>query len=241
MQKAIVFLKKLGITAVMALILTSCEFNGITGSGNVTSENRPVSEDFQKIDAGNGLDVIVEQSPNASITVEADDNVQKHITTRIQNGTLYIKSDINSYTNATKTITVKMPVISGIDVGSGANLDSKNTIKTNAISIKSSSGANVKVKIETEKATCEASSGSNIEVSGKAIDLETASSSGSGIDAEHLLSNTITSSASSGSTTDVHPLVSLKAEASSGSNINYHNTPKNINRKSSSGGSINQQ
>jgi predicted RNase H-related nuclease YkuK (DUF458 family) len=240
-MKSIASLTKFGIAAVAVLFLTSCEFHAITGSGNITTENRPVTEDFKSIEAGNGLDIVVEQANKASVTVEADDNVQKHITTRISNGVLYIKSDCNSFRNVTKKVTVLMPVIVGIDVSSGANLNSKNTLKSNSISVSSSSGADIRIAVETEKAVCESSSGSHITIDGKAIDLETASSSGSGIDAEKLLSNNITASASSGSTIDVHPLLNLNADASSGGNINYHNVPKSINKKSSSGGSINVQ
>lgn len=241
MNKAIANFTKFGIAAMVVLSITSCQFSfsGIEGSGNITTENRPVTEDFKSINASNRLDVVVEQAPTATITVEADDNVQKHITTRINDGVLYIKCDQNSFMNVTKKVTVKMPAINGIIVDSGANLTSKNTLKTNAISINSASGSDVKVTVETEKATCESSSGSNITIEGKAIELEAASSSGSGIDAERLLSNTVTSSASSGSNIDVHPLVSLNADASSGGSINYHNVPKSINKKSSSGGSVN--
>lgn len=232
---------RLGIAVVAASFLASCSFNGIKGSGNVTTENRPVTGNFKSIQAGNGLEVFLEQSDTPSITVEADDNVQKHISTKIVNEVLIISSDCNNYTNVTKKILVKMPVIAEIDVSSGANLISKNTLKGNAITVNASSGADIKIAIEAEKAICESSSGSHIDIDGKAMNLETASSSGSNIDAANLISNAIIASASSGSTTDVHPLVSLNAEASSGGNVNYHHIPKNLSKNSSSGGSINQR
>jgi hypothetical protein len=227
--------------AAFAIFLTSCQFQGIKGSGNVVTENRPVTEGFNAVKAGNGLEVVLEQADKAAIIVEADDNLQKHISTRIENGVLVISSDCNSFMNATKKITVQMPVITSVEVGSGANLNSKNTLKSGTISVKSSSGADIKIAIEAEKAICESSSGSSIDIMGKAIELETASSAGSSIDAEKLLSNTVTASASSGSTTDVYPLMSLKANATSGGNINYHKIPKNLNKSAGSGGSINKQ
>ncbi len=232
---------KMALAVLIVQILHSCEMHCVTGSGHVTVEHRPVTSEFKNVKASNGLDVIVEQSEKTSITVEADDNVQKHISTKIENGVLIISSDCNSYINATKTITVQLPAISGIVTSSGANLHSKNTLKGEQISVKASSGADIKIGIETDKATCETSSGSHINIVGKAIELETASSSGSDIDAKQLMSNSITASASSGSTIDVHPLVSLNAKASSGANVNYYNVPKNLQKKSSSGGSINKE
>ena len=221
------------------LLLVSCQFNGIKGSGNVTTENRPVSEDFKSIKVDKGLDVVLEQSNTKSITVIADDNVHKHIKTSIENGVLIITSDVTSYLNVdSKKIVVCTPMIENIKVSSGASLNSKNTIKNSSIALKASSGASINVMIETENALCEASSGSDMKISGKAIALETAASSGSSLDAEKLVSNQIIASASSGSNIDVYPLVSLKAVASSGGVIHYHNVPKNLNKKSSSGGSI---
>lgn len=234
------FLKFVALSLTIAM--ASCQFNGIKGSGNVTTENRNISGDFKSIKAENGLDVVLEQSPSTSVTVIADDNVQQHILTIVENGVLKITSDVHSYLNVeSKKIVVKMPEIESVQVSSGTSFNSKNTIKSNVIKLKSSSGSSLNIAIEVDKATCESSSGSSITVHGKAIELETASSSGSNIEAEKLLSNNITSSASSGSTTDVYPLVSLNADASSGGNINYHNVPKNINKKSSSGGSISKQ
>ncbi len=221
------------------MLLVSCQFNGIKGSGNVITEHRPVSEDFKSIKVEKGLDVVLEQSNTKSITVIADDNVQKHIKTSIENGVLTITSDVTSYLNVTsKKIVVSTPIIENIKVSSGASLNSKNTIKSNKIAIKASSGATIIIVVETENALCEVSSGSDMKISGKAITFETAASSGSSLDAEKLVSNQIIASASSGSNIDVYPLVSLKAVASSGGLISYHNVPKNLNKKSSSGGSI---
>lgn len=241
MKKTLALLNKTLLLLTITLMVVSCQFNRIKGSGNITTENRPVTADFERIDAASGLEVIVEQSETLGIVVEANDNVQKHITTNIENGVLYLKCDQSNFYNVTKKIVVRLPRIAGLEVSSGANLNSKNTLKCDNISIKSSSGAEANLVIEAEKASCESSSGSTITVKGKAIELETASSSGSTIDAQGLLSNNIIASATSGSSIEVNPLVSLKAEASSGANISYHNFPKNLNKKSSSGGSINKE
>jgi Putative auto-transporter adhesin, head GIN domain len=241
-MKFIIYLTKIVVAGIIALLFGACQFNGIKGSGNVTTEYRKVNDEFTKIQANKGLDIVLEQSNTTSVTVEADDNLQKHITTKVVNGVLIITSDYSGYINVkSKKIIVKAPKIVGIDVSSGANFTSKNTLKMNSISVESSSGADIKIEVETEKLLCESSSGSHITVHGKAIEFETASSSGSGIEAEDLLSNDIVASASSGASIDVHPILSLNAEASSGGNINYHSIPKTITKKSSSGGNINKE
>ena len=74
--------RKLYSLCAVVVLLVSCQFNGITGSGNVTTEKRNVEDNFTAIEAGKGLDIVLEQSPDAEVTVVADDNLQKHITTK---------------------------------------------------------------------------------------------------------------------------------------------------------------
>jgi hypothetical protein len=239
LKSSIVQLTKIGAVTIICFLVASCQFEGIKGSGNVTTENRTINSNFKSIEVEKALEVILEQSDVTSVTVVADDNLQKHITTTVKNGVLSISSDINNYQNVkSKKVIVKMPTIEGIQASSAASLQSRNTLKGNIISINSSSAAKVEVTIEVDKAYCESSSGSQIIVKGKSISLETSSSSGSSIDAKELLSNDVMADASSGSSINVYPLRSLTAEASSGSNIIYYNSPKNLNKKTSSGGNI---
>ena len=86
------FLNKLVIITAMAALFISCKISGIDGNGNVTTENRNVTGDFTSIEASNGLEVVIEQSETKSITVEADENLQQHIITKIENDVLIIES-----------------------------------------------------------------------------------------------------------------------------------------------------
>jgi hypothetical protein len=239
------FAKAILIT-VTAVLFSSCQFtfdfdNGIDGNGNVTTETRKWKGDFTKIDACCGLEVQVEQSDNVSIEVVADENLLKHIITKIENGTLYISTDENIDEAESKTVKVKLPVIKSVATSSGASLYGKNTLLGSYLKVKTGSGSEIDLKIEMDAVDCEASSGSEITIKGKALQLNTASSSGSEIDASELLTNKVTSKSSSGSATDVYPILHLEAKASSGSSINYHNTPKNIVKTESSGGSVSKE
>lgn len=230
----------------MALLFSSCghsmNFNGgIKGSGNITTETRNANQDFKKIEVSRGIKVIVEQSDNKSITVKADDNLQQHIITKIENGVLIIESDESYNSTETPVVNVKMPVINGLSTSSGSEITSANTLITEKIDVKSSSGSEIKITVEADAITIESTSGSSIEASGKALKLETATSSGSTINAENLMTNEVISQASSGSSTSVYPIVKLDAEASSGSSINYHKIPKILSKKENSGGSVSEQ
>jgi len=243
MIKLITLITKFIIVALMALLFSSCGHSinlngGIKGSGNITTETRNVSQDFKKIEVSRGIKVIVEQSNNKSVTVEADDNLQQHIITKIENDVLIIESDESYNASETPVVNVKMPVTNGLIASSGSEITSSNTLITENIDVKTSSGSEIKITVEADAIKIESTSGSTIEASGKALKLETAASSGSTINAENLMTNEIISQASSGSSTDVYPILKLEAKASSGSSINYHNEPKTISKEENSGGSV---
>lgn len=230
----------------MALFFSSCghsmSFNaGINGNGNITTETRNTNQDFKNIDVSHGIKVIVEQSDNKSITVETDENLQKHIITKIENGVLTIESDESYDATETPTVNVKMPVTNGLSASSGSEIISSNTLITEKIDLKSTSGSEIKINVEADVIMIESSSGSIVEASGKALKLKTTSSSGSEIITENLMTNEVISQASSGSSTTVYPIVKLQAKASSGSGISYHNIPKTVSKEESSGGSVGQE
>lgn len=230
----------------MALFFGSCDqitgLNSITGSGHVTTEKRTVNGDFKNIEISNALDLVIEQSDKTEIIVEADDNLQKEITTNVENGVLVISCKFGNYNNITsKKITVKMPVIEGIEASSASTVNAITTLKGSNLILDSSSAAYVNLSAEYESVQINTSSASNQTISGKSLHVEASASSGSVINTTDLLANEIVTSASSGASVTVHPIVSLKAEASSGGSISYIGSPKSIQKEENSGGSVNQK
>jgi len=246
MLKLITLITKFIVTAIMALLFSSCGHSinlgtGIKGSGNITTETRTVNEDFKKIEVSHGIKVIVEQSDNKSITVEADENLQQHIITKIENGVLTIESDEGYNATETPIVKVKMPLTNGLSTSSGSEITSIGALITENIDVESSSGSRINITVEADAIKMESTSGSSIEVGGKALKAETSSSSGSTIDAKKLMANEVVSQTSSGSNTSVYPIVKLDAKASSGSNVSYHKIPKTVLKEESSGGSVSQE
>lgn len=62
----------------------------VIGSGNVVSEDRPVSG-FDRIALGGFGDVVVTLGETDSLTVETDDNILPYITTEVRGGTLLLE------------------------------------------------------------------------------------------------------------------------------------------------------
>lgn len=236
---------KLLIAILVSIFFTSCHFNGnfdgIKGSGNVITETRTIKESFKKIEVNSGINLVVEQSENKSVTIEADDNIVSHVTTRVENGTLIIDTDSGFNTHKTPTVVVKLPVISGIQASSGSNIKTNNRLVTENIVVNLDSGSSGEVEVEADFIKIESQSGSSVDVSGIALKAEANSSSGSEIDADNLNTNEIYADASSGSSISVDPIVTLKAVASSGASVTYKTTPKTLTKEENSGGSVSAQ
>ena len=241
MVRIIISVTKIIVTAVAALLFCSChwEINTVKGSGKVVTETRQVSEPFTGIDVDKGLEVIVEQSNDKSVVVEADDNLLKHITTNVENGILYISSDFNSYNNiSAKKITVRLPDIMKLSCDGGSNLKTDGLIKGNNIFLESDGGSNMQIAIESDAIIAESESGSHMSIEGKALRLEIASSGGSSIDSQKLMVNDVDAQASGGSSLDIHAILSLNATASGGSSIIFSGKPEQVHQEESSGASV---
>jgi Putative auto-transporter adhesin, head GIN domain len=245
MIKVITIITKFIVVALIALLFSSCNHafnlvNGIKGSGKITTETRTVNEDFKSIEVSSGIKVIVEQSDSKLITVETDENLQKHIITKVENGVLKIECD-ESYNLESPVVNVKMPVIHGLSSSSGSEIISPKTLITDKIDVKSNSGSKINITVEADAISLESASGSSIEASGKALNLVTSSSSGSNIEADKLMTNEVIAQSASGSSTSIYPIVKLEAKASSGGSIRYYKDPKTILKEENSGGSVQQK
>ena len=211
---------------------------GEKGSGNRITQTRAADEKFDQIEVQQGISVDVSQTNTQSITVEIDDNIQKLIQTKIENGILKIYTKESFNTNASPKVKVSLPTISALKASSGSEMSSRTILSSTNLNVKSSSGSSVNVDVEADILTLESSSGSTITAAGKALKLDTSTSSGSTIKADKLLANDVHAQASSGSTTKVSAAVSLDAQASSGSSIRFSKNPKTLKIDESSGGSI---
>jgi len=239
MIRIITLVTKLIAATLLASLFSSCKFSAdfdgfgksVKGSGNVTTEIRTISQPFTCIEASNGLDIVVEQSNEIMVEVIADDNLQKEISTKVENGVLKITCTYSSFNNVKEhKVHVKMPKIDSLKAATGANIKALNTLKGNAINVELSTAAEMDLELsyETIKSTC--SSGSSLTVSGKALRFDGNASSGSDVDGENLLANEIMATASSGGEMTVHPILSLVAEASSGADISYTAVPKSLKK-----------
>ena len=230
---------RLILLAVLSLILLqSCFMNGVTGSRNVTSESRTITQDFDRIDVSQGIDVYFTQDNEVSLTIELDDNLHELLVTEVKDGVLDIYFDSPVFKRKSSKVYVSGPRLYGVSASSGSSFESQNIIETGDINLDCSSGADIDINLVADNVDISSSSGSDVNVQGRCNYVSADSSSGSDIDASELESLEGKANASYGSDLTIFVTEKVTANASSGADISVKGHPKETNIDKSSGGDV---
>ncbi len=235
-------LARIAIAVLVSIFLSSCGFDinigdfgtGISGNGNVVTEERDITENFTEVLASEGIQVYVTQADEFEISVEADENVMDLIGTDIRNGKLKIHA-IENIGRATKKVYVSLPDVTALKGSSGSHLTTESTIKADILEVDASSGALMDLDIDANEADIEAGSGANVTMSGTAGKAYVDGGSGANINAKGLIAKSCNAEASSGANIRINVSDELTADASSGGNITYSGDANVTTKKSVSG------
>ncbi|WP_310992072.1 head GIN domain-containing protein [Aequorivita marina] len=236
-------MKSINITLIIlaTLVLSSCNINlnnGEKGNGNVITQERNLTDNFTAIKGSAGLDVYLVQGDKNKLVVEADENIQQYISTEIKNNKLHITTSSNIGWAKAKKVYVTFKELNTIEASSGADVIGNSVIKSQNLSLRSSSGADLEVEVFSQDLIVKSSSGSEVKVSGKSSSLKADASSGSEIDAEELLVVNCYAEASSGAEVNVNVKNKLDTHVSSGGHIKYYGNPVSVNSNKSYSGSV---
>ncbi|UGU16817.1 DUF2807 domain-containing protein [Sinomicrobium kalidii] len=232
---------KILIAAALSLFLSSCQLDrimGVTGNGNVQTEERNIPEGFNTIEAGNGLKVYITQGPATAIRIEADENLLDIIRTEVRGDELHVFSEKNIGKAKSKKVYISAPNIEAIASSSGADVFVENILKADRLELKSSSGSVLRLETEADYISCRASSGANLKIKGRANTLKVRASSGSSVKAGDLEVAECNAEASSGGNISLYVTKDLTASASSGGDIRYSGNPESVSTGKSVSGSV---
>ena len=228
---------------IVAIMLMSCNFDfdgtwGVRGNGNVTTESREISSNFDAIEVSRGLDVYLTQANSPGLRVQADENLHDIIMTEVENNILKIYADENISYSASKKVMVNIGAVTRISSSSGSDVYSTNTIQADHLELSTSSGSDMEIQIDANIVECNSSSGSDLRVFGVAQKLYADASSGSDIKAGDLKVMSCEARASSGADITVNSSEELYAKASSGGDIKYYGNPEKVTKRDGVSGSV---
>lgn len=199
------------------LFNVSVNFNGVKGSGNVTSEKRDVSG-FDSVDVSGVFQVEITSGKDFSVEVQADDNLLPLISTDISGNTLKIQMD--------KKVETKNGIIVRISAPNIESIEASGVAKVNAADIKN------------ESLSIDSSGASRVVVTGETSELKIDVSGATNVDAQNLKAANANVDAGGASRVQVNVANELHAEASGASRIVYSGDPRSVDNHQSGAGSV---
>ncbi|MBX3009245.1 MAG: DUF2807 domain-containing protein [Melioribacteraceae bacterium] len=158
------------VIIISLLIMTNCEnsteadFDSnerVVGSGRISIENRSIGS-FTGVLIKNIGNVFVTQENSPSIKVEADDNIIKDVTTKVENGSLVISLANKSYSNITVHVYVSSPIIEKLLIEGAGNIVVEKPINTGKIQCAINGTGNISLKGAADEMTCTINGAGNI-------------------------------------------------------------------------------
>lgn len=227
------YLSKLTLIFVLSylLILTGCNRDIITGSGEVVTKSVDLQE-FHSIYLAGNFKAKVNKSDKFSVEIKTDENILDYIDIINKNNGLIIETKANAF------IQVKNPielVISGDSVNkvtlSGSSAIKINNLQSDWVMIDIAGAAEIEAKdINTNRLVIAASGSSDIEIDGKAKTAKYDLSGSSELNAKSLEAENVAINVSGSSDIKVYANDTLKIKASGSSEVKYYGKPKQVSQ-----------
>jgi len=212
----------------------------VSGSGNVTSESRPVSG-INKVSLNNQGDLTIEIGDAESLVVEAEDNLLPYIQTGVIGGELVIRTKNNANLQNKQPIRYHLTVkqLDALRISSSGNINAPE-LQAQAFSINVSSSGDMNIAaLDANQLTVGISSSGNVTINGgKVPGLEVRISSSGDFNAENLAAQSASVRISSSGSATIRVSDQLQANISSSGNVYYYGNPKLNVSTSSSGEAI---
>jgi hypothetical protein len=223
------------------LLLTGMSFNSLSLSAQET-KNVAVGN-FSGVSASTGIDVYLRQGTATSAKIVADDDVINEVVLENNNNNLSVKfREHNNLTGMWKNRKAKVYItyksLNAIAASSGSSIVTENTLKTDKLDARVSSGADISLDLACSDLQLQTSSGASAVLKGKATNMDLKSSSGASIKALELTSDYARVASSSGAGIRINVNKGLETTSSSGGSIHYKGNAALNNRSSSKSSNV---
>jgi Putative auto-transporter adhesin, head GIN domain len=149
----------------LGLLLTAVLAACTTGSGNLVTETREVS-DFDRIEVSSGIavELSIEAGSPSQVTVHFDDNLQDKIRTEVVDGTLIIEADGSfTVTGSGRMVEVDVPSLAALAASGGSIVRGVGSV--DKFAVQANGGSRVDLSdLVVQGMTVDVSAGANVDV-----------------------------------------------------------------------------
>jgi hypothetical protein len=232
----------------LALLVTACnvsvfgvggDTDTVQGSGNVTTEERPVSG-VKRVSLANQGDLTIQIGATERLEIEAEDNLMQYLETDVTAGELEIRTQENVNLDNTKPIryTLTVTELDGLTISSSGSISAPD-MRSDRFSIQISSSGKLEIaSLIADRLEVEISSSGDVTVkSGEVPQVDIQISSSGDLDLEKLASQNVTVKLSSSGDARVWVTDTLDGTLSSSGDLFYRGNPQ-VDVKTSSSGKV---
>ncbi|MBX9785562.1 MAG: DUF2807 domain-containing protein [Chitinophagaceae bacterium] len=237
-------MNRIVIAVLLATVLftaTSCGWRTVRGNGNVVTENRNETN-FDGVKTAGSFDLYITQGATYSVRIEAEENLLKYITTRVEGGELKVRvqNGVNLRPRRDMKVFVTAPGYKALGIAGSGNIISESAIKSsNNMEFSIAGSGDIRVDdFDAPKLKVNISGSGSAAVKGSARDAEFRIAGSGDIKCRDLKAeNTEVHIAGSG---NVWTFCSqnLDVHIAGGGDVHYMGNPVNVKQKIAGSGSL---
>lgn len=196
------------------------------------SENIPLEATFSAISAKNDVALEIHRGEEASLVATGRAREIETLTTRIENGILYISRTPREdhfclfCSDETPRLVLTIPALTTISGAYGSSIEARDFGRVGELEIELSYGARADIEADMQSLNAQVRMGSTLALEGSASSAQLSATQGSRIRAEDFTVVDANIEASYGADIDADVSKTLKATATYGANISYDGTPE---------------
>lgn len=197
-------------------------------------------ENFDAIAATGNIEVILEQSDNNTVTINAENIPADEVKVRVKNGLLKL-SLVNSifYKNdRVKVLVSHQQILKSIKAHAGANISSNDVIEGESLFAKATSGAELQLRLQVQTLEASAFEGGIVVLEGETGMQTINVGTGGKFKGFDLSAKNTIAKANTGGKIEATAMESIEASANTGGSIEYSGNPEESTTKTIISGNI---
>lgn len=223
------------------LFLIGMSFNSLILRAQETK--KVAVSNFKGVSVSAGIDLYLTQSNIESAKIVAAEGVIDEVQLEVKDNNLVVKyRESNGLTSMWKNRNAKVYVtyktLNSISATSGSSAVTENTLKTNKLNARATSGADLKLAVICDDLEVQTTSGADAEISGKATNIDFKATSGADIKAYELVTDYGRVTVTSGADIKLTVNKGLETTSTSGGSIRYKGSASLNNHSSSRTGDV---
>jgi len=219
------------------LLLSSCRFRGVQGSGNMITESRKV-EKFNEVDISGSFEVTLKQDSSNLVTITADDNLMKLIRTDVHSGRLRIYNRKSIRSSGTLTVTLGVGNLREVNASGAIVIRTSGPINAQNLNLRLSGASKVNMDLIAGQVITTGNGATELTLTGRAGSHQLQLSGAADVHALDFAVNNYEIKTSGASKCQIAVLNKLELLTSGASNVVYRGNPSSINNHKSGASSI---